>query len=79
MKTKLLKKLRRRGRNQISIYSVTTQDGCTTGMKIGYSDDKYSGLFEFGDTKEEVLRKAEHIFITEYLVLKKVYFTQKKK
>ena len=67
MKAKLLKKLRRRGRNQIHIYSVTTTDGTTTGMSIGYSEDKYSGLFEFGDTEKEVYEKAERIYIEDYL------------
>jgi len=67
MKAKLLKKLRRRGRSEINIRSVTTTNGTVTGMSIGYSDDAYSGLFGFGDTKEDVLKQAEHIYITNYL------------
>jgi len=71
MKTKLLKRLRRRGRNQISIYSVTTTNRTVSGMKIGYSENKYSGLFDYGDTKEEVLKKAENIYIQNYINLNK--------
>ena len=39
MKVKLLKKLRKRGRNQINIHSVTKSDGIVVGMSIGYDDD----------------------------------------
>lgn len=67
MKVKLLKKLRRNGRNKISIHSWTKTDGIVTEMTIGYSDDKYGSLFDFGDTKDVVLRKAEHIYISNYL------------
>lgn len=67
MKIKLLKKLRRRGRNQISIRSVTTEGNTVIGMSIGYSDKKYSGLFGFGDTEEEVLKKAETLYLTDYI------------
>jgi len=67
MKVRLLKKLRRRGQNQVHIHSVTTTNGTVTGMSIGYDDDKYSGLFCFGDTEEEVKKKAERIYIEDYL------------
>ena len=67
MKTKLLRRLRKRGRNQITIYSVTTTNGTVTGMKIGYSEDEYSGLFGFGDTEEQVLKKAEIIYIKNHI------------
>lgn len=63
MKTKLLRKLRQQGRNQITIHSVTTTNGVVNGMSIGYSDDKYSELFWYGNTKEEVLKKAENIYL----------------
>lgn len=63
MKVKLLKKLRRIGRDQITIYSVTKTNGVVTGMKIGYNDSIYSKLFDLGDTKEEVLKQAERIYI----------------
>ena len=56
MKTKLLKKLRAIGREQITIYSVTTTTSLRgeyiTGMSYGYNDDAYKGLFTFGDTEE---------------------------
>jgi len=67
MKVKLLKKLRRRGRNKIEIYSVTKERGTVIGMGIAFSDDKYSGLFSFGDTEEQVLKKVEQIHINDYL------------
>jgi hypothetical protein len=67
MKAKLLKKLRRRGRQQITVYSITTEGGTVTGMSIGYNEQEYSGLFEFGDTEEDVLKKAERIYIEDYL------------
>lgn len=67
MKVKLLKKLRRRGQNQVNIYSVTKTDGTTTGMGYGYSDDKYSELFCFGDTEQDVKKRAERIYIEDYI------------
>lgn len=67
MKVKLLKKLRRRGRNVISIYSVTTTNGTPTGMKYTFSGDSYSRLFEWGDTEEDVYKKAERIYIENYI------------
>lgn len=67
MKTKLLKKLRRRGRNQIFIYSITKTNGTVTGMGYSYDDDEYSGLFNYGDTEKDVYRKAEKIYIENYL------------
>ena len=67
MKTKLLKKLRRQGRRMIHIHSVTTSGDLTIGMSIGYDEPEYSGLFELGDTEEDVLKKAERIYIEQYL------------
>jgi hypothetical protein len=71
MKTKLLKKLRRRGRNQIHIHSVTKQGGTVIGMAIGYSDDIYSNLFDFGLTEDDVLKMAETIYIEKYIMEKR--------
>lgn len=71
MKTKLLKKLRRKGRNEINIYKTITTNGVITGMGVSYNDDDYSSLFSYGDTKEEVYRKAERIYIENYLKRKK--------
>jgi hypothetical protein len=67
MKVKLLKKLRRKGRNKITIHSVTKTDGNITGMKYGFDEDEYNDLFDFGDTVDSVLKKAEHIYIEKYL------------
>jgi len=71
MKIKLLKKLRRRGRNQIHILSVTKSAGTVIGMKIEYSDDIYSNLFYFSATEEQVLKKAETIYIEKYIKVKR--------
>ena len=69
MKTKLLKKLRNIGRNQITIYSVTTTSNWRgefiTGMRYGYNNDAYSNLFSLGDTEEGVRDKAMKIYFRE--------------
>lgn len=66
MKAKLLKKLRTTGRNQIDIYSVTKtttwRGEYITGMSYCYHNDDYSGLFELGDTEEDVRNKAMKIY-----------------
>ena len=67
MKAKLLKRLRKRGRKQIEIISVTKENGFNVGMSIAYSDSKYKGLFTFGETEEQVIKRAEHIYIADYL------------
>ena len=67
MKVRLLKKLRRRGQDQVHVHSVTKTNGTITGMSYGYSDDKYSGLFCFGKTEEEVKKQAERIYIEDYI------------
>ena len=69
MKIKLLKKLRSRGRNQITIYSVTTTGNTVTGMSIGYNEDAYSSLFNFDNTEEQVLKKAEKIYLNNNIDL----------
>lgn len=71
MKTKLLKRLRRRGKNMVSIYSVTTCRGVVTGMSYGYSSPEYSDLFFLGDTEEDVRDKAMRIYITNYIERKR--------
>ena len=79
MKTKLLKKLRAQGRCQISIYSVTTTTSwrgvLVTGMRYGYSNDAYRGLFTLGDTEEEVRDKAMRIYMRQNIE----YFREKYK
>ncbi len=78
---RLIQRLRRKGRNKIDIVSVTTTDGTVTGMSIAYSpgDEKYGSLFSFGDTKEEVYKKAEDLYIKEYYAKLKVYPLNTKK
>ena len=57
MKTRLLKRLRREGRNQITIYSVKRDaDGTVIGMRYGYNSDEYARLWFFAMTPDE-LRK----------------------
>jgi len=63
MKVKLLKRLRQIGRSKVNIYSVTTTNGTVTGMKIGYDEDEYRGLFSFGDTEAVVKEKAARIYL----------------
>ena len=69
MKIKLLKKLREIGRSQGNIYSVTrttTYRGeFVTGMSYGYNNDVYKGLFDFGDSEDEVRDKAMKIYFRE--------------
>lgn len=67
MKAKLLKKLRKEGRCQITILSVTTTTTTwhgedVTGMSYSYNDDDYRGLFCIGDTADEVREKAMKIY-----------------
>lgn len=67
MKVKLLKKIRNKGRNVITIYSTTTETtfrgSYCTGMSYGFTGDEYKGLFSFGDTEEQVKEKAMNIYI----------------
>jgi len=72
MKSKLLKKLRRIGRSKINIHSITTIGETTVGMSIGFDEDEYRGLFKFGDTKETVIKKAENIYMSNYIKLHKI-------
>lgn len=66
MKTKLLKKLRREGRNQIHIYRIRRNEfGTITGMGYEYNSEEYGGLFSYGDTPDEVRDKAMRIYITK--------------
>lgn len=63
MKTKLLRKLRNKGRNMINVYSITTTRGVVTGMRYGYSSPDYRDLFFLGDTEEDVREKAMRIYM----------------
>ena len=80
MRVKLLKILRKIGRNKIIIYSFTTTNGTVTGMKIGYDDDEYRGLFSFGDTEQDVKEKACQIYLqTNIESIRKKYAKYSKK
>ena len=80
MKVKLLKILRKIGRNKIKIYSFTTTNGTVTGMKIGYDEDEYRGLFSFGDTEAVVKEKACKIYLeTNIESIRKKYAKYSKK
>ena len=63
MKTKLLKKLRNIGREMVNIHSITKENGVTTGMSYGFDYDEYRGLFELGDTEEDVKEKSARVYI----------------
>lgn len=67
MKVKLLKKLRKEGRNQITILSITNTDGISTGIRYCFNDLDYSDLFSFGDTEEDVINKAVKIYIEKQI------------
>jgi len=72
MNAKLLKRLRLRGRNQITINSITRTNGTITGMSIGLNEDAYRGLFDFGDTEESqkyLLEKEEYNQLKKCLTL----------
>ena len=80
MKVKLLKILRKIGRNKIIIYSFTTTNGTVTGMKIGYDEDEYRGLFSLGDTEQDVKEKACQIYLqTNIESIRKKYVKYSKK
>lgn len=69
MKAKLLKKLRKIGRNKITILSITTtwsESGpYTTGMKYSYTEPEYADLFGMFDTEEDVRNRAMRIFLNK--------------
>lgn len=67
MKTKLLKKLRRRGRNKVTLNSITKTNGLITGMSYSFDEEMYSGLFDFGMSFEDVQELACRIYIQDYL------------
>lgn len=65
MKNKLLKKLRARGRNMITVYKITMRGPLVVGMSYSYNDPKYTGLFDLGDTEEDVRNKAARIYMEQ--------------
>ena len=72
--------MRKIGRNKIKIYSFTTTNGTVTGMKIGYDEDEYRGLFSFGDTEAVVKEKACQIYLENNInLIRKKYVKYSKK
>ena len=69
MKVKLLKKLRRRGRDKITVISITRTNGSITGITYSYSDDDYKGFLKTCWSEEELLKKSERVYIKKYLEL----------
>lgn len=70
MKAKLLKELRNTGRNEIEVLSMEITHSAfsgerITGMSYAFTDDKYRGLFSYGDTEEKVREKACNIWLSE--------------
>lgn len=47
----------------ITVYSVTYRGNTVVGMRYGYNSDDYHGLFDFGDTEDDVRRKAMNIYM----------------
>ena len=80
MKTKLLKKLRNIGREMVNIHSITKENGVIIGMSYGFDYDEYRGLFELGDTEEDVKEKSARVYIkTNINEISKKYFNEKEK
>lgn len=77
MKVKLLKRFLNNANRQITVYSITTNRGCVTGMSYGYNDDRYAGLFSWGDDEEDVMRKVRQIYWKQ--VREKFYKKYRKK
>lgn len=69
MKTRLLRKLRNRGRNAITIYSISTtfmwEGEVITGMSYSYTGKEYADLFRMGDTPDAVREKACKIWLAK--------------
>ena len=58
MKTRLLRRFIRKASHEISITSITSRGCINTGMSYNYSDNRYSGIFSFGDSEDDVMRKV---------------------
>lgn len=74
MKAKLLKKLRRIGRDQVHLYSISIEHGCCMGWSYGHpNDDDYKNLSllgespNFKDCERELQRQACDIYIEKWL------------
>lgn len=62
MKVKLLRRLRQKAMSEVTIYSITKTNGEVTGMRYGYHSDCYEGVFSFGDTEDDVMKKVVKIY-----------------
>lgn len=71
MKTKLLKKLRKKGRSQVFVSSITRTNGIITGMSIQYEDEKYGDLLDTCNTEEDIKNEAARIYIADYIQIHK--------
>jgi len=65
MKTKLLRRLRSIGRDQVTVYSITKTNGYITGMQYGHPGEGYRDLFDMGTTEEELKEKACRIYLNQ--------------
>lgn len=65
MKTKLLKKLRNEGRDQVDVHSITTENGIITGMCYTHPGEGYRDLFSMGTTEEELKEKACNVWLSK--------------
>jgi hypothetical protein len=67
MKVKLLKRIRQQAANEVTVYSITKTNGVVTGMRYGMNSDAYRGLFSYGNTEQDVMRKALQIYFKNNL------------
>ena len=58
MKAKLLRRFIRNASSEIGITSITSRGCINTGMSYDYSDMRYRGIFSFGDSEDDVMRKV---------------------
>lgn len=65
MKTKLLKKLRNEGRDQVDVYSITREDGIITGMSYAHPGEGYRDLFSMGTTEKQLKEKACKVWFSQ--------------
>lgn len=64
MKTRLLKRLRGEGRDQIHVYSVRKDmAGTVIGISYGCNSDEYAHLWHFAMTLDELKSEAMKIYI----------------
>ena len=62
MKVKLLKRLRRLMDSELTVRSITKTNGTVTGMSYAFSKEFYRGIWDYGDTEEDVKKKVRQIY-----------------